>query len=255
MGPGLPLLDWTLGSLLLGLRIAPVLGFAPPFTLTRLPAVFRLLMGLGLAALITAWRPSPFLAGEVEAGWLVAAAARELLVGLTFVMGLQLMFGALYLAGRTVDVQAGFGLATLIDPSSKAQVPMVGSLLAYAAGAIFFAMGGHLDLMRLLAATVDAVPLGTAAPPPTLAHLTAFIGTVMAISLGVAGGAILALFLADLAIALMSRTVPQMNVLMLGLQVKTILLLLILPLTAGVWGALLTRLARATLEGLPGLLT
>jgi flagellar biosynthetic protein FliR len=245
--------DWVLGSLLLGLRIAPVLGFAPPFTLTRTPPVFRLLLGLGLAGLITAWRP-PVLGGEVQAGWLVGAAARELFIGLTFVTGLQLMFGAIYLAGRTVDVQAGFGLAGLIDPTSSAQIPLVGSFLAYLAGAIFFAMDGHLELLGLLAATVDAAPIGTAAPPESLAQLTSLIGAVMAISLGVTGAAILALFLADLAITLLSRTVPQMNVLMLGFQVKTLLLLVVLTLSAGVWGALLTRLARVTLEGLPRLL-
>jgi flagellar biosynthetic protein FliR len=245
--------DWALGSLLLGLRIAPVLGFAPPFTLTRTPPAFRLLLGLGLAGLITAWRP-PALGGGAEAGWLAGAAARELFIGLTFVTGLQLMFGAIYLAGRTVDVQAGFGLAGLIDPTSSAQIPLVGSFLAYLAGAIFFAMDGHLELLRLLAATVDAAPIGTATPPQSLAQLTSLLGAVMAIGLGVAGGAILALFLADLAITLLSRTVPQMNVLMLGFQVKTLLLLVVLPLSAGVWGALLTRLARVTLEGLPRLL-
>jgi len=251
----MPLVDWVLGSLLLGLRIAPVLGFAPPFTLSRTPPIFRLLLGLGLAGLITAWRPPIFAGGEVDAGWLLAAAGRELFVGLVFVTGLQLMFGAIYLAGRTVDVQAGFGLAGLIDPTSSAQIPLVGSFLAYLAGAIFFAMDGHLELLRLLAATVDAAPIGTASPPASLAQLTSLLGAVMAISLGVTGGAILALFLADVAITMMSRTVPQMNVLMLGFQVKTLLLLIVLPLSAGVWGALLTRLARVTLEGLPRLLT
>jgi flagellar biosynthetic protein FliR len=249
------LVDWVLGSLLLGLRIAPVLGFAPPFTLSRTPPAFRLLLGLGLAGLITAWRPPVFPAGEAQAGWLIAAAARELVVALAFVTGLQLMFGAIYLAGRTVDVQAGFGLAGLIDPTSSAQIPLIGSLLAYLAGAIFFAMDGHLELMRLLAATVDIAPIGTPSPPESLAQLTSLLAAVMAISLGVAGGAILALFLADLAITLLSRTVPQMNVLMLGFQVKTLLLLIVLPLSAGVWGALLTRLARVTLEGIPRLLT
>jgi flagellar biosynthetic protein FliR len=251
-----PFVAWALSSLLLSMRIAPVLGFAPPFTLTKSPASVRLLVGLGLAGLIIAGRPEVAAgAGTAASGWLVAAAARELLVGLTFVMALQLMFGAIYLAGRTVDVQAGFGLAGLIDPTSNAQVPLIGTLIAYAAGAVFFAMGGHLDLMRLLAASVDAVPIGLAAPPASLEPLMAFLGAVMTIAFGVAGGAILALFLTDLVIALLSRTVPQMNVLMLGLQVKSILVLLVLPISAGVWGALLTRLARVTLEALPGLLS
>jgi len=48
--------------------------------------------------------------------------------------------------------------------------------------------------------------------------------------------------------------VPQMNVLVLGLQVKTILILVVLPTTFGFAGALLARLARVTLEALPGLM-
>jgi flagellar biosynthetic protein FliR len=153
-----------------------------------------------------------------------------------------------------VDVQAGFGLAGVIDPTNKSQTPLVGTLIVYTAGAVFFAMGGHLELMRILAATVDAVPLGTAAAPVSLARLTAFLGSLTVISFGVVGGAILALFVTDMVIALMSRTVPQMNVLMLGLQVKSILALTVLPLAMGVWGALLTRMARLTLNSLPGLL-
>ena len=260
--PHSALADWAFASLLLSLRVAPVLAFAPPFSLTRVPALFRALLGLGLAGLMASWAPlaaastpdGAGAAGLIDLGWLVAAAARELFVGLVFMMGLQLMFAALYTAGRTVDIQAGFGLATLIDPTSQAQTPLIGSLFAYAAGAVFFAMDGHLDLMRIVAASVDAVPIGTAVGPGSLARLGEFIGAVMAVSLGVAGGAILALFLTDLAIAMMSRTVPQMNVLTLGLQVKTILLMVVLPLSSGIWAALLARMARVTLEGLPRLL-
>lgn len=250
------LLGWALASLLLSMRIAPVLGFAPPFTLMRVPAAVRLLLGLGFAGLITAWRPEAFAGGEaVSGGWFVAAAARELFVGSVFVLGLQLMFAALQLAGRTVDVQAGFGLAGLIDPTSSAQSPLVGALLTYAAGAVFFALDGHVELMRILAVSVDAVPIGTATPPADLGRLITFLGAVMAISFGVVGGAILALFLTDMMVAVLARTAPQINALMLGLQVKALLVLLVLPVSAGVWGALLTRLARVTLESLPGLIT
>jgi flagellar biosynthetic protein FliR len=70
----------------------------------------------------------------------------------------------------------------------------------------------------------------------------------------VVGGAILVLFVADLSIAMLSRTVPQMNVLVLGLQVKSLLILLVMPAVFGVSGALLVRMARMTLEGILRLL-
>jgi flagellar biosynthetic protein FliR len=70
-------------------------------------------------------------------------------------------------------------------------------------------------------------------------------------AMGVAAASILALFLVDMVIALLSRTVPQMNVLVLGFQVKSLVLFLVLPLSFGMAGALFLRLMTLTLEALP----
>jgi flagellar biosynthetic protein FliR len=244
---------WLAATLLISLRISPVLAFAPPFTLVRVPALIRVLLALGLSGLMAGTLPG-VAAPPLEAGPLIAAAVRELLVGAVFVLAFQAAFAALYVAGRTVDIQAGFGLAALVDPTSRSQTPLVGSIYAYAAGAVFFAMNGHLDLMRIIAASLEAVPLGQATAPQSLGPLAAYLGAVFAIAFGVAGGAILALFAADAAIALLSRTAPQMNVLVLGFQVKTLILMVALPLTLGVAGALLARMASTILQALPALI-
>ncbi len=249
---GLP--TWVFASLFLSLRIGPALAFAPPFTLTRMPVVFRMLLALGMSAVMAASNPTGATIADFGAGPLLAMALRELMLGVVVVAAFQLMFAALYMAGRAVDIQAGFGLAALLDPTTRSQTPLIGTLYVYAASAVFFALNGHHDLMRLFAASLEAVPLGGGELPQSLARLTAFISTVFLIGAGVAGGAVLTLFLADMAIALMSRTAPQMNVLVLGFQVKTLLLLLVLPLTFGFAGALFARMARLTLESIPGLL-
>ena len=244
---------WVAPTLLLGLRIAPVFSFAPPFTLVRLPALVRVLMALGIAASLAsgAFGPAPVI--DLAPGPLLVSAVRELLLGTIFVLAFQLAFAALYVAGRTIDIQAGFGLALLIDPTSRSQTPLVGTLFAYAAGLIFFAADGHLQLIRLFAASLEAVPLGTARLPETVAPLAAFAGFAFSTALGAAGATILMLFVADLAIALLSRTVPQMNVLVLGFQVKTLLMLAVLALSFGVAAALIARLMAATLSAIPGL--
>ena len=244
---------WLTAALLLSLRISPVFAFAPPFTLMRVPALFRVMLGLGLAGLIAAALPG-LTPPPTVAGPLVAAAARELFLGLVFVLAFQAAFAAIYVAGRTVDVQAGYGLAALIDPTSRAQTPLIGAIYAYAAGAVFFGMGGHLDLMRILAASLEIAPLGQAGLPASLGPLIAFLGAVFATAFGVAGGLILTLFLTDLGIALLSRTAPQMNVLVLGFQAKTLLVMIALPLTLGVSGALLARMVSTILQALPALI-
>ncbi|WP_271166625.1 flagellar biosynthetic protein FliR [Brevundimonas intermedia] len=242
--------DWAESALLLSLRLGPVLSFAPPFTLMRIPAPLRLLLALGLSGLIVQSAP----AAQVADQGLIVAAIRELLLGAVLVLAFQAAYGALYVAGRTVDIQAGFGLAALVDPTSRAQTPLVGTLYAYAAGVIFFAMGGHHDLLRVLAASLEAVPLGQGGAPQSLGPLSAYLGAVFTLAFGVAGGVILALMLADAAIAILARTAPQLNVLVLGFQVKTVLLLVALPLTLGVASALMARLSAVTLEALPALI-
>src|SRR6185312_13640562 len=115
MGAGGDLfLVWVFPSLLLSLRIAPVFAFAPPFTLTPTPATFRSLLGVGLAACLAGSHPEQARLADAQVSTLLSAGARELLLGLIFVTVLQLAFAALAMAGRTVDIQAGFGLATLI---------------------------------------------------------------------------------------------------------------------------------------------
>ncbi len=241
--------------LLLGLRVGPVFALAPPFSQIRMPALFRVLFGLGVSACLVAADPALVRISDLGLGNLIVVAARELLLGIVFVMAFQLMFGMLYLAGRTIDIQAGFGLAMLIDPTSKGQTPLVGTLFAYGASVVFFALGGHQDLLRLMEASLRAIPLGTGhLPADGLVRVAEFLGALSMTSFGVAGGAILTLFLADAAIALLSRTVPQMNVLVLGFQVKTLLLLFVLPVAFGASGALLARMTTLTLEAIPGLL-
>lgn len=249
-----PLIGWVMSCALVGLRVAPVFALAPPFTLTRVPAVFRMLLGLGMAACLVAANPEATRVGDASLSWLLPAAARELMLGAVFVMAFQVTFGALYVAGRTLDIQAGFGLATLIDPTNRNATPLIGTLFALIGGVVFFALNGPGELLRLMSASLDAMPLGTGRLPEALAGLTGFITVVFLTSFGVAGGVMLCLFLADLAIALLSRTVPQMNVLVLGFQVKTILLLLVLPASFGVAGALIARMTSLTLQAIPRLL-
>lgn len=248
------LISWIFPSVLLSLRIAPVFALAPPFSLTPAPLLFRMLFGVGLASILAVSHPASVMLPDVSVGALASVGFRELFIGSIFVLAFQLTFGALYMAGRTVDIQAGFGLAMLIDPTTRTQTPLVGTIYAYAAGAMFFAMNGPSELLGVFTASIEAIPLGAGQLPGSLGPLFGFMSAIFLAGFGVAGGAILCLFLADISIAMLSRTVPQMNVLVLGFQAKTMITLLVLPATLGLSTALLARMMRLTLEALPRLL-
>jgi flagellar biosynthetic protein FliR len=242
------LTDQLLATLLLSLRIAPALAFAPPFTMLRAPALVRVLLSLSLAAWLVAAFPAETWQSAAAQGSLIVAGARELFLGISLALALQLAFAALLTVGRAIDIQAGFGLAVLADPTSRSQLPLVGTFFAYAAAAVFFATDGPADLLAISAASVAQVPLGGAGLGDNLAVMLGYVSVVFAMAFGAGGLVMLVLFLVDGAIAFMSRTLPQMNVLVLGFQVKTLTLLLVLPIAIALAGGTFLAMLRYALE-------
>ena len=241
-----------LAVMLASLRLGPTLGFAPPFTLIRIPASARVVLTVALAASVPSLGGRP-LDLAIAPGLLTTAAA-ELYLGVVMALALQLGFGLIGWAGRALDIQAGFGLAFLIDPTTRAQTPLIGAIFGYAAAAVFFTTSGPEDVIAAFAASFERIPLGAAGAPHSLAPLLEYLATLTVLSLGLAGIAIVALFLIDLVIAMMSRTLPQMNVLVLGLQVKSLVTLILLPITLGLASAGILRVLRLATENMIKLL-
>lgn len=243
-----PIIAQAVATLLLSLRIVPTLGFAQPFTLIRIPAMVRVGLAIALAAWLVAGNPTATWQAPPPGGGLVALAAGELLLGTALALALQLAFAALLVAGRTIDIQAGYGLAVLVDPATRAQLPLVGTILAYAAGAIFFATEGPARLLAIWAASLERAPMGSALTATDPQVLIGYVSGVFLIALGLAGLLLVVLLVLDLAIAFMSRTLPQMNVLLLGFQVKTLATLIVLPIALALSGSLFVTLLSAAFD-------
>ena len=240
--------DTLLAILLASLRIAPVLAFAPPFTLLRIPVSIRLIISLSLASFfLPAWAGT-LSAATLSSADIIGLSASELLIGLSVAMPLQIVFGAMLFAGRAIDIQAGFALALLADPANSGQMPLIGTLFAYCAGAVFFAVGGPMDLMAIWAGSFVLLPPGATPLIPDPAALLVTVSSAFAIAIGLAGTVLLTLFMIDLTVAATSRTLPQVPVLLLGFQVKTIAVLVTVPLAISLSGAIYLRLIRLALQ-------
>lgn len=242
------LLHWLITVLLVSLRIVPTISFAPPFTLMRVPAPVRLMLSLSLAAWIVAGHPSETTAVDPGATGYIAMFLSELTIGIGLALALQLAFAALLTVGRAVDLQAGYAFALIADPTNRSQMPLVGMIFAYAAAAVFFTSSGPADLLGILSLSVERVPLGAGLGSDAVTVLTAYISAVFVMAFGAGGLLLLVLFLLDLAITMMSRTLPQMNVLFLGFQVKAIATLILLPLVIAGSAALFLRIIRFALD-------
>ncbi len=237
------LIDMWAATLLVALRLAPAFAFAQPFTFLRIPATIRVLLAVGLSFWAVAAHPEETMA-QVAGASLPGLVLGELVVGIAIALGLQLAFAAILWAGRALDIQAGFGLAMLVDPTTNAQIPLAGTILAYTAAMIFFASGAQYDLLALWLTSIEVLPVGYGMIEPDMVALGQYLATAFFLAIGLVGASMLAIFLSDIVIAFLSRTLPQMNVLLLGFQVKAMVMLITLPIAIAFAGALFLRLIR-----------
>ncbi len=217
--------------LLVALRIGPLFVMAPVFGAVSVPLRVRLFLALGFALLLAA-AVGPRPAGvTLEPLALIGAAVTELMLGIGFAFGMFAAFGAFLFGGRILDIQIGFGIATLIDPATRGQSPLLGSALNLMAAAVFLAVDGHHALVRALAWSLQQLPPGGSIASLDPAAVGAQWALMFSYGLLLVAPAVFALLLLDVALAVMARTMPQMNVFIVALPLKVVVGVLVLALT------------------------
>jgi flagellar biosynthetic protein FliR len=171
----------------------------------------------------------------------IGAAVAELAVGAAFAFGLMCVFGALQFGGRLLDIQIGFGVATLFDPATRAASPLLGTALNLMAVSVFLALDSHHEIVRAVADSLQRVPLGTAGRIDA-AVLVGQFGAMLGFGVALVAPPVAALLLLDLAMAVVARTMPQMNIFIVSMPLKVVVGLLVLGLALPRLAPVLQRL-------------
>lgn len=238
---------WLTRAALLSLRLGVVVLATPLLAAARVPATARVLFVLGLAAALALALPAPE-GGAVAVppldrpAALLTGALSELALGATLALGAALAFGAFTLAGRLLSVQIGFGLAEAIDPTTGARVPTLASAYDQAAVLGFLLADGHHALLRGLAYSLERFPPG--APWPlgsAFAPVLRQVAGLFSLGFALAAPVVFCLLLVELALGVVARNLPQMNMLAVGLPAKVVVGLLALSLWFGGVGAVMGR--------------
>lgn len=176
--------------------------------------------------------------GPVWAAWAYAV-GREVAAGLVMAFGVNALFGAVLLAGQLVDLPMGFSVVNVVDPTMGEETPLIGQFQMLLATLVFFGVNGHHEMLRALAESLRLVPPGTGSAGAGLLDgaVGAFAGAFV-LGVRLAAPVMAALFLADVALAVVARAVPQLNVFVVGFPAKILLgfavMLLALPAFIGV---------------------
>lgn len=242
---------WILAVVLLSLRIGAALLATPMLSYTTVPVTIRILvvvglscaLGLGIGSDAAARLRLEQVVGSL--GALVEAAAAEVALGATFAVAIHMAFAAFAIAGRILDVQVGFGLAQVFDPTGNQTLPVLTTVFNQAGALMFFLVNGHHAFMRTLQLSLERFPLGKEWPiSGALEPLIKNVSSLFALAFSLAAPVIFCILLVELALGVIARNLPQMNMLTMGTPIKIVVGLVALSLWYIGIGAAMDRVYR-----------
>jgi flagellar biosynthetic protein FliR len=114
----------------------------------------------------------------------------------------------------------GFGVATLIDPATRSQAPLMGTFLNLLAVMLFFAVDGHHMLIRGLVFSLAHIPPGASLTDINPAVVISQFGAMFVYGLIIVAPTLFSILLLDVGLAVMARTMPQVNIFIVSIPLK-----------------------------------
>jgi flagellar biosynthetic protein FliR len=160
--------------------------------------------------------------------------ASELLIGMALGLGIQILLGGIQVAGQIISQLSGMSLADVFNPTLETETPVVAQVLSHVTLAVFILIDGHRMVMKALLDTFEAIPpAGGLIGDSVVASLVAIVTQSFHVGIRAAAPAMAALLLSTLVLAIVSRTLPQLNVLLVGFNLNSLLTFGVLLVSLG----------------------
>ena len=201
----------------------------PPFNSKTIPVRVRLGFAVALSFVI-AERLAPAVA-DLSMTALIGGMLRQALAGIAVGMLVMILFSAIQAAGELIDLQVGFSLGGVLDPMSGNMASPIGRLHQLLAIAILFSINGHVLVVRGFLRSVDVSPSGSLDVGELAHQAIRMVSMMTAAAIEIALPVLAALFATEVALGLLGKAAPQLNVLVLGFALKSLVAFTLLGTT------------------------
>jgi flagellar biosynthetic protein FliR len=218
-----PLYPLLFPFLMVLFRVLGLFVFVPVFSNAAIPGNIKVLLSLAITFCVWNTVPHTTASPETLIG-LVIAIIGEMSVGLMIGMLVAGVFAGVQLGGHLVSQQMGLSMANIYDPSFEDQSTVIEQVGFWIALVAFLYMGGHREILNAIVYSYRTVPMGNGgmSPDMMLAAVCGSLDTAMHAAMRVAMPALVAFFIATLTAGLMSRAMPQMNMMTIGVHINLI---------------------------------
>ncbi|AEE22254.1 flagellar biosynthetic protein FliR [Paraglaciecola chathamensis] len=221
-----------MGDMLLPfMRISGMLATMVGLSAKTVPTTVRALLTLFITLIILPVIP-PVQVDEVFSVGTFMLVIQQLIIGISLGFISTMVLNTFVLAGQVVAMQTGLGFASIVDPVNGINVPAVGQFYLILATLLFWALDGHLAMIRMVVMSFTAFPVGEAWLQPEqfreIAHWAGWM-FISAVTLSLAP--IVSLLIVNLAFGVMTKAAPQLNIFSLGFSIAQIMGLVIIWIT------------------------
>ncbi|MCX2809744.1 MULTISPECIES: flagellar biosynthetic protein FliR [Bacillus] len=250
------IIDLFPAFLLVFIRISAFFVTVPVFGHRNLPAVHRIGFAFFLSVIcFSTLKHAP----EIEIGeQYMLLVIKEAVVGLSLGLIAFMMMTAIQIAGSFIDFQMGFSIANVIDPQSGTQSPLIGQFVYTLALLFMLSVNAHYLLLDGIYYSFQYIPLDQAFPSFGNDHFGLFIAksfnAMFIIAFQMSAPVVASLFLVDLALGIVARTVPQLNVFVVGLPLKIAVSFIMLIVCMSVMFVVVRNIFSFTVETMRNLL-
>jgi len=140
-------------------RISSLFMAIPVFSARTTPVKIRIIFSFLVAIIIMPLIPK-MPAVELMSYTGVMVTIQQMAIGLATAFILQLVFAVMLVAGQSIAYSMGLGFASMVDPISGVQVPVVAQILIISASLFFISVNGHLLLIEMLVESFTTLPVG-----------------------------------------------------------------------------------------------
>ncbi|MEK3978065.1 flagellar biosynthetic protein FliR [Psychrobacillus sp. FSL K6-2836] len=229
--------------LLIIARVSAFFVVLPLFSHRTIPATHRIAFAVVLSWMIYyTLDVEPF---EINGDYILLI-IKEVIFGLFIGLLAYIIMSAIQIAGGFIDFQMGFAMANVIDPQTGAQSPLIGQFLNTLALLLLLALNGHHLLLDGIFYSYQFMPMEMVWPAFGQENYVEFImktfAGVFAVAFQMSIPIVATIFLVDIALGITARTVPQLNIFVIGFPIKIAVGFLVLLVMMGVLMAVVQQL-------------
>jgi flagellar biosynthetic protein FliR len=195
--------------------VAPVLGHQ------AVPLQLKVGFGLFLAFVLYPLQSSTAAVIDIKLIGMILLLLEEVVVGMMIGFGAGVVFAGVRYAGELIGFDMGFTMASTFDPELNTSTPVVGEMLYTLTALLFILLNGHHFVLQALVLSYGSVPIGKLVLAPVAAEmLVGMVGMIFVVAVKFAAPVIVALFLTNIALAILTRLLPQMNIFGVAFSLK-----------------------------------